>query len=361
MSRFYAENHRNLIPYVPGEQPRDQQYIKLNTNESPFPPSPKVIAALNAEAVSKLNLYSDPTVSPLNQAIANYYGLSVDRIFVGNGSDEVLAFAFQAFCDRNHPLIFPDVTYGCYSVFSDLYGIPYSRIPLDDSFTIRVEDYVDRRENVVIANPNAQTGTYLPPDQIERLVASNPDRLVIVDEAYIDFGGQTAVPMTEKYDNLLVVQTFSKSRNLAGARVGFAVGAPELIADLLTIKYSFNPYNINRLSMAAAVEAISDVEYFESCTDTIRKNREWTKDQLTELGFECTDSYANFLLARSDRMDGESLYLRLKSRGILVRHFSDQRIAECVRITIGSMEQMQALIFTIGELLADGDSGEEQP
>lgn len=361
MSRFFAENHKYLIPYVPGEQPRDQQYIKLNTNESPFPPSPGVIAALNADEVSRLNLYSDPTVSSLNQAIANYYRLPVDRIFVGNGSDEVLAFAFQAFCDNRHPLIFPDVTYGCYSVFSDLYGIPYSRIPLDDSFTIRVEDYVDRRENVVIANPNAQTGTYLSPDQIERLVSSNPDRLVIVDEAYIDFGGQTAVPLTEKYDNLLVVQTFSKSRNLAGARVGFAVGAPDLISDLLTIKYSFNPYNINRLSMAAAVEAISDEAYFKRCTDAIRYNREWTRAQLTVLGFECTDSYANFLLARSDRMDGESLYLRLKSRGILVRHFADPRISDYVRITIGSMEQMQALIFAIGELIADGDEGEEEP
>lgn len=347
MSRFFSENHKKLVSYVPGEQPTDQKYIKLNTNESPFPPSPRVLDVLDREAVGKLNLYSDPTVRPLHTAIARFYGVGEDWVFVGNGSDEVLAFAFQAFCDKDHPLIFPDVTYGCYSVFSDLYGIPYARIPLDDTFTILVDDYVNRPENVVIANPNAQTGTYLPPAEIERLAASNPDRLVIVDEAYIDFGGQSAIPLTERYENLLVVQTFSKSRSLAGARVGFAIGCPALIADLITIKYSFNPYNINRLSMAAAVEAINHREYFENCTKTICENRQWTRTALESIGFVCTDSYANFLLAKSPRISGGDLYLKLKSKGILVRHFNDARICDFVRITIGSMEQMQALVSAI--------------
>lgn len=353
MSKFFSQNHQKLVAYVPGEQPTDQKYIKLNTNESPFPPSPRVLDAIDRAAVGRLNLYSDPTARPLHRAIADFYGIAPECVFAGNGSDEVLAMAFLAFADPDHPLIFPDVTYGCYAVFADLFGIPYTEIPLDGSFTIRVDDYLTRPETVVIANPNAQTGTYLPPDGIERLAASNPDRLVIVDEAYIDFGGASAIPLTAKYPNLLVVQTFSKSRSLAGARVGFAVGNPALIADLTTVKDSFNPYNINRLSMAAAVAAISDREYFENCRQSVISNREWTKCALEGLGFACTDSYANFLLAKSPKISGETLYLRLKGRGILVRHFGNPRIEDFVRITVGSKEQMEALIGAINNILED--------
>lgn len=349
MSRFFSEKLTALKPYTPGEQPRDMVYIKLNTNESPYPPSPNALAVIKGEG-DKLNLYSDPTARTLHEAIAAHYGISVDRVISSNGSDEVLAFAFNAFASGKS-LAFPDVTYGFYPVFADLYGIPYTTVALDETLTIRVEDYANIDSTVVIANPNAQTGTYLPLAKIEELVAQNPDRVVIVDEAYIDFGGESAIPLTDRYDNLLIVQTFSKSRNLAGARVGFAVGCADLIADLNRVKYSFNPYNVNRMSMAAAAEAMKDEAYFSECTAKVMETRLYTADALTKLGFTYPASMANFILAHSDQIGGKELYQSLKAKGVLVRHLSDARIADSIRITIGTKEQMKTLIQKIQEIL----------
>lgn len=351
MSRFFSEKLSALEPYTPGEQPRDMVYVKLNTNESPYLPSPKALAVIEGEA-AKLNLYSDPTAKSLHEAIAAHYGITADRVIASNGSDEILAFAFDAFAGGKS-LAFPDVTYGFYPVFANLFGIPYTTIPLDETFTIRVEDYASIDSTVVIANPNAQTGTYLPLSKIEELVAQNRDRIVIVDEAYIDFGGETAIPLTDRYDNLLVVQTFSKSRNLAGARVGFAVGCADLIADLNRVKYSFNPYNVNRMSMAAAAEAMKDEAYFSKCTKQVIETRAYTADALTRLGFTYPASMANFILAHTDRIGGKELYEALKSKGVLVRHLSDERITDSIRITIGSREQMEVFIQKITEILED--------
>lgn len=352
MSRFFSEKLSALTPYVPGEQPQDMQYVKLNTNESPFPPSPKAVALLEGGEAARLNLYSDPTVKPLIDAIAAFYGVGADCVFAGNGSDEVLAFAFDAFAG-DKKLWFPDITYGFYPVFADFFGIPYETVALDDELGIDLADYAGKEGVIVLANPNAQTGRYLELTEIESLVAAKRDRVVIVDEAYVDFGGESAVSLTGKYDNILVVQTFSKSRSLAGARVGFAIGNPALIADLNTLKYSFNPYNINRLSMAAAVEAMKDIDYFNACRRAVIDNREWTAEQLSALGFTFPESRANFILASHPKIDGEALYLSLKSKGVLVRHFKDARIQNSVRITIGSKEQMSVLIDKIKEILEE--------
>ncbi len=351
MSRFFSEKLSALEPYTPGEQPRDMVYVKLNTNESPYPPSPKALAVIEGEA-AKLNLYSDPTAKSLHDAIAAHYGVTADRVIATNGSDEVLAFAFDAFASGKS-LAFPDVTYGFYPVFANLFGIPYTTVPLDETLTIRVEDYEGIDSTVVIANPNAQTGTYLPLSKIEELVQQNPDRVVIVDEAYIDFGGESAIHLTDRYDNLLVVQTFSKSRNLAGARVGFAVGCADLIADLNRVKYSFNPYNVNRISMAAAAEAMKDEAYFKVCTQKVVETRAYTAEVLTKLGFTYPASMANFILAHTDKIGGKELYQQLKFRGVLVRHLSDERITDSIRITIGTKEQMETLIQKIQEILED--------
>lgn len=351
MSRFFSEKLAALEPYTPGEQPRDMVYVKLNTNESPYPPSPKALAVIEGEA-SKLNLYSDPTAKSLHEAIAAHYGVTADRVIATNGSDEILAFAFNAFASGKS-LAFPDVTYGFYPVFANLFGIPYTTVPLDEMLTICVEDYATIDSTVVIANPNAQTGTYLPLSKIEELVAQKSDRVVIVDEAYIDFGGETAIPLTDRYDNLLVVQTFSKSRNLAGARVGFAVGCADLIADLNRVKYSFNPYNVNRMSMAAAAEAMKDEAYFAECAKQVIETRAYTADALTKLGFTYPASMANFILAHTDKISGKELYGALKSKGVLVRHLSDERITDSIRITIGSREQMEAFIQKTQEILED--------
>lgn len=351
MSRFFSKELSSLVPYVPGEQPKDQKYIKLNTNESPFEPSPNVIKALDAKQVGMLNLYSDPTASELVNAMAQVFGVDKDEIAVGNGSDEILAFAFHAFSDKG--FTFPSVTYGFYPVFADFFGAKYFTKPLLDDLSINVSDYKNLDTGIVLANPNAQTGIYLEPSQIEEIVSSNPDNIVIVDEAYIDFGGKSVYPLTKKYDNLLVVGTFSKSRNLAGARVGFAIGCKALIADINTMKFSFNPYNLNRLSIVAAKEAVLDVPYFESCMEKINEARAYTTESLEALGFDCTPSLANFILAQSDKIGGKELYLELKSRGILVRYLGIKGIENYVRITIGTKEQMSVLIDNIKEILKE--------
>ena len=352
MSRFFSNRFQNLVPYTPGEQPRDMQYIKLNTNESPFPPSPMVEAAVEAES-RKLQLYSDPDCKKLIEALSKTYGVQPSQIIAVNGSDEVLNFAFMAFADEEHPLAFPDITYGFYPVFAELNRIPYKEIPLTEDFSIRADDYIGIPNTVVIANPNAPTGKYLPLSEIERIVASDPDRVVIVDEAYIDFGGESAISLVDKYDNLLVTQTFSKSRSMAGARLGFGIGNEKLIADLHTIRYSTNPYNVNRMTEAAGAAALAENNYYMNNCKTIMENRAYTADALQKLGFEVLDSMANFVFAKSPRIDGEELYLKLKQRGILVRHFTKPRIKDYNRITIGTAEQMQTLIRAVQEILEE--------
>ena len=352
MSRFFSEKYDSLVPYVPGEQPKEMRYLKLNTNESPYPPSPLAVS-MAAEAAEHLELYSDPECRELVEAACECYGVEKDEILFTNGSDEILNFAFMAFCDRQHPAVFPDITYGFYPVFADLNGVPYKTIPLKEDFSLDASDYVGIGKTIFIANPNAPTGLALSPAEIERIVASNPDNVVVIDEAYVDFGGQSVVPLIHKYDNLLVTQTFSKSRSMAGARLGMGFGCRELIGDLNTIKYSTNPYNINSVTMAAGVGALKDTGYFRKNCLEIAKTREWTRRQLLELGFRVTDSKANFLFAAAPNYPGRDLYLDLRARGILVRHFETPRLKDFNRITIGSQEQMEALIAAIKGLLAE--------
>ncbi len=350
MSRFFSQKYERLEAYVPGEQPRDMKYIKLNTNESPFPPSESVAAAVKKEA-AKLNLYSDPESAELTERAAELFGVEPDEILMTNGSDEVLNFAFMAFCDEKRGIAFPDISYGFYPVFAALNGIPCREIPLKEDFTIDVSDYMGIAENVCIANPNAPTGMVISLSEIERLVSSDENRVVIVDEAYVDFGGESAVKLTKRYDNLLVVGTFSKSRSLAGARLGFGIGSKGLIADLKTIKYSTNPYNVNRMTSAAGVAAIRDNDYYIKNASTVMKNRAYTDEALSRLGFTVLPSSANFVFAKSPDIGGEELYLKLKARGILVRHFNKKRIEDFNRITIGTLDDMKALICAVEEIL----------
>lgn len=352
MSRYFTEKLKNLTPYTPGEQPKDMQYIKLNTNESPFPPCKAVSDAVLTES-QKLQLYSDPECINVRKELARVYGVGINSVIVTNGSDEVLNFAFMAFADENSPLVFPSITYGFYPVFAELNRIPYTEIPLKDDFTIDINDYIGVNKTVVIANPNAPTGIALSLDEIESIVKSNPDNVVVIDEAYVDFGAESAVSLVDKYDNLLVTQTFSKSRSMAGARLGFGIGNEKLIADLNTIRYSTNPYNVNRMTDAAGTAALVHNDYYMDNCKTIIKNREWTVTALQKLGFEVLPSKANFVFAKSDKIDGEKLYLELKNRGILVRHFTKNAICQYNRITIGTIEQMQKLIDTITLILEE--------
>ena len=351
MSRYLTPTLAGLSPYTPGEQPQDQQYIKLNTNESPYPPSPAVVAAVNAAEVEKLRLYSDPACAQLLAAAAEYHGLSPDEIMPGNGSDENLFFALRAFCDEQHPLAYADVTYGCYSVWCNLMHIPSHILPLEADFSIDPTKYYGLNETIVIANPNAPTGLALPRSAIEGILKTNPNNVVIVDEAYVDFGGESCVPLIHQYDNLLVVQTFSKSRQLAGARLGLAMGNAALIADLNRVKFSLNPYNINRLTLKAGEAALKDTAYFDATRQKIMDTRAWTAKELANRGFSLTDSRSNFLFARTERMEGGALYRALKEKGILVRHFDSPRIADYLRITIGTQAQMEALIKALDEIL----------
>lgn len=352
MSKFFTSKLKNLTPYTPGEQPKDMQYIKLNTNESPFAPSMSVSEAVLNES-KKLQLYSDPECTNVRRELAHVYGVDTNQVIVTNGSDEVLNFAFMAFADEKNPLVFPNITYGFYSVFAELNRISYTEIPLKSDFTIDINDYIGANKTVVIANPNAPTGIALTLQEIEKIVSSNPNNVVIIDEAYVDFGAESTVSLVDKYDNLLVVQTFSKSRSMAGARLGFAIGNESLIADLNTIRYSTNPYNVNRMTDAAGAAALIDNDYYMNNCKTIIKNREWTVEKLQKLGFEVLASKANFVFAKNDKIDGEKLYLELKNRGILVRHFTKSVICQYNRITIGTLEQMQKLIETITHILEE--------
>ncbi len=352
MSRFFSQKYSSLVPYTPGEQPKDTQYIKLNTNESPFPPS-QTAQLYATKAAQNLQLYSDPECRELIKLAANRFSVNEDEILFTNGSDEVLNFAFMAFCDKNTPAIFPDITYGFYTVFAQINNIPYKQIPLNDDFTIYIDDYKNAVGTIFIANPNAPTGIALTVEQIEEIVKSNPDNVVVIDEAYVDFGADSVVPLTKKYDNLLVTQTFSKSRSLAGGRLGFGIGNKKLIQDLNTIKYSTNPYNVNSLTMAAGVGTLIDDEYCMDNCKTIIENREWTVTKLKELGFTMTESSANFIFAKHNTAHGKDIYVKLKEKGVLVRYFDKEKLSEYNRITIGSKEQMNVLIEKIQEVLEE--------
>ncbi len=350
MSRFLSEKFSALTPYTPGEQPQNRKFIKLNTNESPFPPSKKAVECANREA-ERLQLYSDPECRALTEKLAESLGVKASELLLTNGSDEILNFAFMAFCDDKTHAAFPDITYGFYPVFAELNRIPYVEISLKDDFTINVSDYCGIAKTVFIANPNAPTGIALSLAEIEEILKSNPDNIVVVDEAYVDFGAESCISLISKYDNLLVTQTFSKSRSMAGARLGFGVACQALIQDLNTIKYSTNPYNVNRMTMAAGVGVLEDEEYTRCNCRIIEENREFTKNELERLGFECLESKANFIFAKHPKASGKMLYETLKEKGILIRHFDKPRICEYNRITIGTKEQMQALIGALEEIL----------
>ena len=350
--REWEKNVRKVVPYVPGEQPKLLDVIKLNTNENPYPPAPGVEKVLREFDVDTLRLYPDPLVSDLVKAIADFYGLNENQVFTGVGSDDVLAMIFMTFFNSEKPLIFPDITYSFYDVWADMLRIPYETIALDDDFRIKPKDYYRENGGVIFPNPNAPTGELLSLDMVEDIIKQNSDVIVVVDEAYIDFGGVSALPLIEKYDNLIVVQTFSKSRSLAGSRVGYAMANPVLIKYLNDVKYSFNSYTMDRITIAAATEAVKDRDYFAETTAKVIKTREWTKNKLAGLGFEFGDSKSNFIFARHPKMSGKALFEKLKAEQVFVRHFSKpERIADYLRISIGTDQQMQKLISILERII----------
>ncbi len=351
MSKFLAGRFAALTPYTPGEQPRGiKNLIKLNTNESPFPPAPAVVRAVNADAAEELRLYSDPACTDFLAALARTMGVRETQVFAGNGSDEVLAFAFLAFCENG--AAFADVTYGFYPVFAKLFGVEYTEVPLRQDFSLAVEDYAAQKGTVFLANPNAPTGLALGLSAIETLLQQKKDRLVVVDEAYVDFGGESAVALLPRYDNLLVVGTFSKSRSLAGARLGYAVGSEALIADLNTMKFSFNPYNLNRITLAAGTAALAEPAYFSRCVQQIQTARTETAQGLAQMGFSVLKSSANFVFASPPApLSGEVYFQKLREKGILVRWFAAPRTKNHVRITIGTQAQMQTLLAATESIL----------
>ncbi|MEG2525670.1 MAG: histidinol-phosphate transaminase [Oscillospiraceae bacterium] len=351
MSKFLSERFSGLAAYVPGEQPKGESFIKLNTNESPYPPSQGVAAAISAEEVSRLRLYGDPESGLLRDAIAERFGVTRANIFAGSGSDEVLSYIFMAFCDAKVGVSYPDISYGFYSVYADLYGIAKNEVALREDFTICAEDYCNAGRTVVIANPNAPTGLCLSYEDIEKIAASNPNNVVAIDEAYIDFGGTSSVPLTKKYDNLLVVHTFSKSRSLAGLRLGYAIGSEALIADLEKLRYSNNPFNINTLTQLAGRAALAEQAYYDKNTAEIILTRDKLTKQLRNLGFFLTDSNTNFVFAKHPKLSGSELYRGLREHGILVRHFNKAKIDEFVRITIGTPEQMEKVLAALKEMV----------
>ncbi|MGB3916290.1 MAG: histidinol-phosphate transaminase [Thiothrix litoralis] len=350
MSQYWSKLVHDLDPYVPGEQPKDQRYVKLNTNECPYPPSPNALAAIHSAADERLRLYPDPNADELKDAIADYYGVERANIFAGNGSDEVLAHVFCGLLKHDAPLLYPDISYSFYPVYANLYQIEAKQIPLRDDFSLNLNDFSGKNGGIIFPNPNAPTSMAVGLDVIEALLQANRDSVVVVDEAYVDFGAETAIPLIAKYPNLLVVQTFSKSRSLAGLRVGFAVGHPDLINALERVKNSFNSYPLGRMAIAGAAAAMRDKEYFASTCQQIIATREMTVQKLTELGFSVLPSAANFVFARPPAGNAEALYLALKQRGVLVRYFNKLRINEYLRITIGTDDEMNTFLQILAEL-----------
>ena len=351
MTKFFSERLKELVPYTPGEQPKNGEYVKLNTNESPFGISPKG-KEMATDALKRLQLYPDPEYTALREKAAEVFGVDKDEIVVGNGSDEILDLAFKAFCDDERHAVFADITYGFYNVFAKQNGIKFREIPLKDDYTIDLDEY-NGNDTVFLANPNAPTGICKDVEEIERFLAKNKNRVVVVDEAYVDFGGKSCLPLIKKYDNLLVCQTFSKSRSMAGGRLGFGFGNGELIKDLNTVRYSINPYNVNGVTAAAGVGILTDEEYTKKNCETIIKNREFTVKELEKLGFETLESKANFVFTKNKTISGKELYEKLKERRILVRYFDKERLRDYNRVTIGSREQMETLLAAVKEILEE--------
>ena len=344
MSRFWSDTARNISPYVPGEQPKDKIYIKLNTNENPYPPSPEVLKAIRQETGSVLRLYPDPEAYFVKEALAEFYGLEPCEVFVGNGSDEILAFCFPAFFNPGDVVSFPEITYSFYPVYAKLYGIKYETVALNKDFTIGLDGFPEHAKGILLANPNAPTGIAIGLDEIEALIKKHLGKLIIIDEAYVDFGGESAVPLIRSYENLLVVQTFSKSRALAGLRIGFALGNKDLIEALDRVKNSFNSYTVDRIAQKAAIAAVKDKEYFAETCRRIIKTREDTAKRLISLGFSVLPSKTNFLFVSHDKLSGRELFSRLRNDGILVRHFNAKGIENFLRISIGTDEEMDILV-----------------
>lgn len=351
MSRYWSAVVHGLTPYVPGEQPKLANLVKLNTNENPYGPSPKVLEAVRAEAADSLRLYPDPNSDRLRAGIAAYHGVTPAQVFVGNGSDEVLAHAFMALLKHDRPILFPDITYSFYPVYCGLYGIDHRAVPLTEAFEIRVDDYLVPNGGIIFPNPNAPTGRLLGLAEVERLLAGNPDSVVVIDEAYIDFGGESAVPLTARHPNLLVTRTLSKSHALAGLRVGYAIGQPALVEALNRVKDSFNSYPLDRFAQAGALASIEDHAYFESLCARVVASRTRLVDAMTRLGFDVLPSAANFILARHPARDGAELAAALRERSIIVRHFKNPaRIAPFLRITVGTDAQCDALVDALTAL-----------
>jgi len=354
MSRFWSEVVHQLVPYVPGEQPKIENLVKLNTNEHPYPPSPRVVAAIKTalgEVGDSLRLYPDPNADDLKQTIAKYHGVAHNQVFVGNSSDEVLAHVFHALLKHDLPLLFPDISYSFYPVYCGLYQIPFETIPLRDDFTIAIDDYQRPNGAIIFPNPNAPTGRLLALEAIEQLLQAHPSSVVVVDEAYVDFGGESAIALVNRYDNLLVTQTLSKSRSLAGLRVGFAIGHADLIAGLERVKNSFNSYPLDRLALAGAVASFGDEAYFQQMCQKVISSREDVANNLKLLGFEVLPSAANFVFARHAHRDAAQLAAALRERRIIVRHFKQARIDQFLRITIGDDAQNAALLTALAEIL----------
>ncbi len=350
MSRFWSPLVSRLSPYVPGEQPKIANLTKLNTNENPYGPSPRVLEAIRAEVSDSLRLYPDPEAFALKQAIADYHGLQTDQVFVGNGSDEVLAFIFQALFKHAQPLLFPDVTYSFYPVYCGLYEIDYQTILLADDFSIRIADYAKPNGGIIFPNPNAPTGRALPLADIESLLKLNTDSVVVVDEAYVDFGGESAIALVNRYPNLLVTQTLSKSRSLAGLRVGFAVGHADLIEALTRVKDSFNSYPLDRLAIVGATASFADEDYFQRTRRAVMEEREALVTKMAKLGFETIPSAANFIFSRHPAHDAAQIVAGLRSHGVIVRHFNKPRIEQYLRITVGTPQQNQALLDALAQV-----------
>lgn len=347
----WEEYVRTVEPYVPGEQPDRPDMIKLNTNENPYPPAPGVLEALRKFDADKLRLYPEPTCKVLVDAIADYYGLKSSQVFTGVGSDDVLAMIFMTFFNSSTPIFFPDITYSFYDVWANMLRIPFETKALDENFQIRTEDYYGKNGGVIFPNPNAPTGNLMPLSEIEDIIRHNQDVIVVVDEAYIDFGGVSALPLIEKYDNLLIVQTFSKSRSLAGMRIGFAMGNEKLIRYINDVKYSFNSYTLNQTTLELGAEAIRDKAYFEETRKKVIATREWTKQELKKLGFSFADSMSNFIFATHKSVPAKEIFNALREQNIFVRHFSKPRIDNYLRISIGTQEQMERLIRFLASFL----------